>query len=164
MNTTAAELDTGKILADMGIPLGGSESARDERSTKFTALLRERMAPAVADLATMQSELDAIPKGTSLADAAGRVEPPKQFPDDDEIAVAALAVIGRASHKGAQNGQIAAEIQQSTGHKPSAEAIRQRLRDLEFRGQVALDGRNRGARWYLKHHAPKSDQNVDDSK
>lgn len=164
MNSTAPELDTGKVLADLGIPLGGSDSAREKRSTMLSSMLHQQMAPAQADLDEMHAQLAAIPKGTSLADAAGRVEPPKQFPDDDEIAVAALTVLGRASTKGAQNSQIASEIEKETGRKPSPEAIRQRLRDLAFRGKVVLDGKNRGARWYLPHHAPKADQTVDDSK
>jgi hypothetical protein len=155
--SSAPELDTGAVFADAGIPLGDSDSAREKRSGMLTEQLHTQMGPAIADLAALQAEIDAIPKGVSLAAATMRTEDPKRFADDDAIVVAALEVIGRHSHKGAQNADIAAAIEKTTGRKPSPEAIRQRLRDLSHRNLVVLDGKNRGARWYLPHHAPTSD-------
>jgi hypothetical protein len=148
-----AELDPETVLLDMGVPMGDSHHAREERAAMMKAALDNQLAGTDAELRELEAAIATIPRGTDLAAAAGRTEQPQRYPDDDPIVQAAIQLMGQKGRAGAPISAIIKALQ-GAGQTKSRETVLARLRDLASRGKAVLAGTGRGARWYLPHHAP----------
>ncbi|WP_367139548.1 hypothetical protein [Saccharothrix sp. HUAS TT1] len=148
------ELDAAEVFAGYGIPLGDDPDVREQRGAKWTAVMDEQFAAFDKDMADLEKLVAEVPQDVTMRQVADLAPAPKRFADDDPIAVAALAVLGRQGRKGCSMGKLVDEMPGD----PKRGTVLERLRDLAHRDLVVLVGQKRGAKWYAKHHAPTPEQ------